>query len=177
MGIVESRAAAPLHRRTAGDAPGTNGANSTPAASGASVGAGSLRVTASGDNPFCGDSVDISLELTWEDEGTAGDNAATGGADGADKNADAPRRARRPRIANASFDGYACSLCTAATDVLIDLATGMDADEALGVTYEELLARLDGVKVGRTRSGCVRLPLTVLRRALDEAEASCPTSR
>ena len=98
-----------------------------------------------GDNPFCGDTLEIRLRLK---EG-AGDGLAD-----------------RLVIEDAAFDGYACSLCTAAADVLLEQVRGLTVEQARAMSYDRLLELLDQPIVGRTRSGCVRLPLTVLARAL-----------
>ena len=97
---------------------------------------------AAGDNPFCGDTVEVRVRLAPSADG--------GGT----------------VVADAAFDGYACSLCTAAADVLLEHAVGRPVSEVLALGYDDLLALLGGPRVGRTRSGCVRLPLTVLARAL-----------
>ena len=98
-----------------------------------------------GDNPFCGDTLEIRLLL---------------------KNADGEGPTDRLVIENAAFDGYACSLCTAAADVLLEQVRGLTVEQARAVDYDRLLELLDQPPVGRTRSGCVRLPLTMLARAL-----------
>ena len=50
--------------------------------------------------------------------------------------------------------------------MLLEHAVGRPVSEVLALGYDDLLALLGGPRVGRTRSGCVRLPLTVLARAL-----------
>ena len=99
-------------------------------------------LSAAGDNPFCGDSIEMRVRIESDSDGVA-------------------------RIERGAFEGYACSLCTAAADVLLEHVAGMRIDEALAVGYDGLIALLGGPVVGRTRSGCVRLPVTVLARALD----------
>lgn len=98
-------------------------------------------LSAAGDNPFCGDSIEMRVRIERDSDGVA-------------------------RIVRGAFEGYACSLCTAAADVLLEHVAGMSVDEALAVGYDGLIALLGGPVVGRTRSGCVRLPVTVLARAL-----------
>lgn len=103
--------------------------------------AGAAVLSAAGDNPFCGDSIEMRVRIERDSDGVA-------------------------RIVRGAFEGYACSLCTAAADVLLEHVADMRVDEALAVGYDGLLALLGGPVVGRTRSGCVRLPVTVLARAL-----------
>ena len=66
-------------------------------------------LSAAGDNPFCGDSIEMRVRIERDSDGVA-------------------------RIVRGAFEG--------------------------------LIALLGGPVVGRTRSGCVRLPVTVLARAL-----------
>lgn len=58
---------------------------------------------ATGENPFCGDALEVRVALE--------------------------RRACGLAVARASFEGYACSLCTASADVLMERASGMPAEE------------------------------------------------
>ena len=94
---------------------------------------------AHGDNPFCGDALDIWVRLS---------PAGT--------------------IKDVRFDGYACSLCTAAAEALLDAVGGLPVEKARALSYDDLLELLGRPTVGRTRSGCVRLPLTLLARTLEE---------
>lgn len=95
---------------------------------------------ASGDNPFCGDALEVRVDLE--------------------------RRAGGLAVARASFDGYACSLCAASADVLMERVEGMRVSEAEALAFEDVLGLWEGLEVGRTRRGCVELPLVVLKRAL-----------
>lgn len=95
---------------------------------------------ASGDNPFCGDALEVRVALE--------------------------RRAGGLAVARASFDGYACSLCAASADVLMERVEGMRVSEAEALAFEDVLGLWEGLEVGRTRRGCVELPLVVLKRAL-----------
>lgn len=122
--LVETLAADPRHKGVLAEGPGT--------------------CRAHGDNPFCGDALDVFVHLCATENGEA-------------------------RIEEARFDGYACSLCTAAAEALLDAVSGVRVDEARRMTYDDLLGLLGNPSVGRTRSGCVRLPLTVLGRALEGA--------
>lgn len=127
--LVETLAANPRHKGVLAEGPGTHRAH--------------------GDNPFCGDALDVVVRLCAAEDGSA-------------------------RIEEARFDGYACSLCTAAAEALLGAVSGMRVEEARRVTYDDLLELLGNPSVGRTRSGCVRLPLTVLGRALEEAAETHP---
>lgn len=99
---------------------------------------------AEGDNPFCGDALEVRVVLE--------------------------RREGIWVIARASFDGYACSLCVATADMLMERVAGMPADVAHELATRDLLIWWGGLEVGRTRKGCVELPLLVLKRALAAAQ-------
>ena len=93
-------------------------------------------VTASGENPFCGDSLSIALSV----------------ADGV--------------IRDACYDGYGCSLCIASAEALLESIIGKPVQEAVSADAENLVRALGGIKVGKSRMKCVELPLTVMRRAV-----------
>ncbi|OUO90740.1 hypothetical protein B5F40_06000 [Gordonibacter sp. An230] len=93
-----------------------------------------------GDNPFCGDALEVRVALERRDGGMA--------------------------VARAAFDGYACTLCTACADALMERVEGMRVSEAEALAFEDVLGLWEGLEVGRTRRGCVELPLIVLKRAL-----------
>lgn len=96
---------------------------------------------ACGDNPFCGDSIEVRVSFALAEGRTV--------------------------IERAAFDGYACTLCTACADALMERVEGMDAREAEALAFEEALALwAGGLEVGRTRRGCAELPLVVLKRTL-----------
>ena len=99
---------------------------------------------ATGDNPFCGDALEVRVVL----ERRMGGGLA---------------------VARASFDGYACSLCTASADALMERAAGMPLTEAAALTVDDMLRWRGGLEVGRTRKGCVDLPVSVFKRALASA--------
>lgn len=103
--------------------------------------AGRQVLEARGDNPFCGDEIEVRVTCV-ADEG--GDMV----------------------IEQARFDGYACNLCLASADALMERVEGMTAAQAESLGFEDLCRWLDGLIVGRTRKGCVELPLNVLARAL-----------
>lgn len=97
--------------------------------------------SAQGDNPFCGDAIEVCLTF-----------AHAGG---------------RTVVSHAAFEGYACTLCTACADVLMEYVEGRPLDEVASLKYETVLSLWDGgLVVGRTRRGCVEVSLTVLQRAL-----------
>ncbi|WP_302962844.1 iron-sulfur cluster assembly scaffold protein [uncultured Adlercreutzia sp.] len=96
---------------------------------------------ARGDNPFCGDELEVRVRLRRD--------GACGWI-----------------VEHAAFDGYACTLCLAAADALMEAAEGLTAAQARALTGEDACALLGGLEVGRTRKGCVELPATVLSRAL-----------
>lgn len=95
---------------------------------------------ASGDNPFCGDALEVRVSV-----------ASDGG---------------RAVVSEATFDGYACSLCVASADLLMEHLVGMPVDEALRLTAADVLGWWGGLEVGRTRRGCVELPVRLADRAL-----------
>ena len=93
---------------------------------------------ATGENPFCGDALEVRVALERRECGLA--------------------------VARASFEGYACSLCTASADVLMERASGMPAEDAAVLTVDDVLRWWGGLEVGRTRKGCVDLPVSVFER-------------
>ena len=108
----------------------------------ASKKAGEVReASARGDNPFCGDELEVRVRLRRDG-------------------------VRGWIVERAAFDGYVCTLCLAAADALMEAAEGMSAADARALTGEDACALLGGLEVGRTRKGCVELPATVLSRAL-----------
>ena len=72
------------------------------------------------------------------------------------------------QIEAARFIGDSCAICTAAADVLVEMAEGRRRDMALGVSTADLLEAL-AADVRPTRMRCVTLPLTVLASALSAA--------
>ena len=100
---------------------------------------GTIVVSAEGDNPLCGDTLRIALSVS--DSGSR-------------------------TIEKACYEGYGCSLCMAAAEVLLESLKGKSVEACLAVTADELLSSLGNIAVGRTRMKCVELPLAVLRKAL-----------
>jgi nitrogen fixation NifU-like protein len=87
-------------------------------------------------NPLCGDRVRIELRL-------------------------GPGR----EIEAVRFQGDACAIATASTDLLAEMVEGRPASDALRLERDVLLAAL-GAPIRASRLGCVSLPLAVLRGAL-----------
>lgn len=96
---------------------------------------------ARGDNPFCGDELEVRAVVRRDP-------------------------ARGWVVERAAFDGYACTLCLAASDALMEAAEGQPAVMVCATTFDDICRMLGGLTVGRTRKGCVELPLAVLGRAL-----------
>ena len=69
------------------------------------------------------------------------------------------------RIQEARFIGDSCAICTAAADVLAEIAEGRPRQAALAISAVDLLEVL-AVDIRPTRMRCVTLPLTVLATAL-----------
>lgn len=84
-------------------------------------------VAATGDNPFCGDALEVRV--------------VRGEADGA------------PMVARAAFDGYACSLCAATADLVMEHVTGMRVEDAERLTVDDVLALWGGLQVGARARG------------------------
>ena len=103
----------------------------------------SFQASATGENPFCGDQLEVRVTLAPGPHG--------------------------PTVESASFDGYACSLCMVTADLLIERSIGLDAKEAVEVKAEDLLKPFGNVKIGRTRMNCANLPLDLFRKAVSDA--------
>lgn len=98
-------------------------------------------LSARGDNPFCGDELEVRAVVRRDP-------------------------ARGWVVQRAAFDGYACTLCLAASDALMEAAEGQPVALVRATTFDDVCCLLGGLEVGRTRKGCVELPLTMLGRAL-----------
>lgn len=96
---------------------------------------------AHGENPFCGDELEIRLAI-------------------------APDEAGHLRIAHMAFDGYGCTLCMAAAEAVAEHVEGLLVTQASALTFEDVCTLLGGLEVGRTRKGCVDLAARVVARAL-----------
>jgi nitrogen fixation NifU-like protein len=68
-------------------------------------------------------------------------------------------------VADARFTGDSCAICTAAADVLTELATGQTTAAAARLGAEDVLEVLRA-DVRPTRMRCVTLPISVLGMAL-----------
>jgi nitrogen fixation NifU-like protein len=86
-------------------------------------------------NPLCGDRVRVSVRV---EEGT---------------------------VAEARFTGDSCAICTAAADVVTELATGRSTAAASRLGTDDVLDVLRA-EVRPTRMRCVSLPISVLGMAL-----------
>ena len=96
-------------------------------------------VEASGENPLCGDSIQMAVWVT--EDGSLGD---------------------------VCYDGYGCSLCIASAESLLEQAIGRNYADAREMTASDILTGLDGIAVGRTRMKCVELSLQTLKKAISE---------
>jgi nitrogen fixation NifU-like protein len=74
------------------------------------------------------------------------------------------------RVERVRFIGDSCAICTAAADVLAEMAEGRRREEALALTPAGILEIL-AADIRPTRMRCVTLPLTVLAAALSASGA------
>lgn len=102
---------------------------------------GSFDLRAEGDNPFCGDMLEVRVSVQTGQDGTS-------------------------VVERAAFEGYACTLCTACADALMQHVEGMAVHTAASLELDDVLGLWEGLETGRTRRGCAELPLVVLKRAL-----------
>ncbi len=107
----------------------------------ASLSAATVVVEATGENPFCGDELEVRLALRCDEAGEW-------------------------VVERAAFDGYGCTLCVAAADVVMEHVVGLPVAEAAQVDFDATCALIGGLEVGRTRRGCVDLVSRVVRAAL-----------
>ena len=68
-------------------------------------------------------------------------------------------------VSDASFDGHACAICTAAASMLTDEVRGKGLESARAVGKERVLELL-GISPGPTRLKCALLPLKAFKLAL-----------
>lgn len=90
-------------------------------------------------NQFCGDDITFYLKM-------AGDKGAE-------------------KIEDASFDGHACAICTAAASMLADEVDGKSSENARAIGKERVLEMM-GIAPGPTRLKCALLPLKAFKLAL-----------
>ena len=64
------------------------------------------------------------------------------------------------------FHGDACAIAVASADLLAEMAEGRTPSQAGRIERDEILRAL-GATIRASRLGCVTLPLTVLRGALE----------
>jgi len=86
-------------------------------------------------NPFCGDDITIYLKM------------------------------EKGAVADVSFDGHACAICTASASMLADEVKGKGIDKARAVGKERVLELL-GIAPGPMRLKCALLPLKAFKLAL-----------
>lgn len=103
----------------------------------------SILVSASADNPFCGDSLNIALLVQ-----------------------NSPQK-KRGIIRASCHSGYGCSLSIASMEILLEMIEGKRVEACLTLKAVDLIEALGGGEVGRTRMKCVELSLVAMKRALD----------
>lgn len=106
----------------------------------ATLDADACDASATGNNPFCGDTIELRITVEPDAEGVS-------------------------RVKAASFDGHACSLCAATADLLCERIEGQPVGDLCALSLEDLCEMWGGLEVGRARQSCVALPATVLARA------------
>lgn len=94
-------------------------------------------LSASGDNPLCGDSLSLCIELS--DDGRI--------------------------VESASWSGYGCSLCIASTEALIELMAGTEVETCRSLDSADVASRLGNICVGKSRENCLKLPLSIMKEA------------
>lgn len=101
----------------------------------------SQQLVAHGENPFCGDELEIRLAFSVSEQGNLS-------------------------ITHAAFDGYGCTLCIAAAEAVTEHIEGLSLLQASILTFDDVCTLLGGLEVGRTRKGCVELAANIVCRAL-----------
>ena len=76
-----------------------------------------------------------------------------------------------------SFSGVGCAISMAAADILGDLIVGMEIDDVLEMTKEDLFEAL-GIEISLRRSKCALLGLVAVKNAIlkykgEKADACC----
>ena len=104
---------------------------------------GTYDAAARGTNPTCGDDIEVRLAFSTKD------GAAV--------------------VSRAHFEGYACSLCVASADALLEYARGRTADKLRVLTPDDVRRLLGGVDVRPARQACLTLPLEALLTCLNQA--------
>jgi nitrogen fixation NifU-like protein len=75
-------------------------------------------------------------------------------------------RLKQGAIAAARHRGDACAICIAAADLLSEMIEGLATHDALAISTETLVARLEA-EISPSRVQCVALPLVALRQGLE----------
>lgn len=91
---------------------------------------------ASGDNPFCGDSLCMQASLNGQ------------------------------ILESVRFDGYGCSLCIAAAETVCSLIEGRESEMIDALCADDICRFLGNIDVGRTRRGCIDLPLQLAKEMI-----------
>lgn len=101
-----------------------------------------------GENSICGDAITVGL-LVDDEQGS-------------------------PCIKDVVFDGYACSLCMASTDLLLEHSMGMGLDEAVEMDSEDVCSWWGNLEVGITREKCIKVGIEALRAAIETYKLEMP---
>lgn len=72
-------------------------------------------------------------------------------------------------ITEIKHDARGCAISRAAADILADMAEGKSVDEALEITYDDILEAMGGIS--EARRACATLSVDVLREALGKLKA------
>ena len=110
-------------------------------------GAAAEGLRAKGENPLCGDTLELAVATSASGETS--------------------------RVDEVRFEGYGCSLCLATADLLAERARGRTIQDVASWTLEDVLEAWGGLQVGRARAACARLPLSVLQSALAQHADAC----
>lgn len=104
---------------------------------------GTYDAAARGSNPMCGDDLEVRVCLGRDADG-------------------------RTVVVRADFEGFACALCTASVDALLEHAIGMTPDDLRLLVPDDLCALLGGVEVRPGRRRCLTLGLEALHACLGQ---------
>ena len=102
-------------------------------------------VSARGDNPLCGDTLEVRLATEIRSDG-------------------------RRYVTGGRFEGYGCSLCLACADLLMDQVRGLTVQQAAAYSFDDLVQAWGGLEVARSRMSCATLGIRAVRNALDLLE-------
>jgi len=102
---------------------------------------GQYTCMASGSNAFCGDSLTVELFLDHSSPAIV--------------------------VSDATYDGFACSLCIASADVLCEKIIGKGLGFISSISLDDVLLWLGGLEAGVTRKKCILLPLELIKEATE----------